>query len=81
MKKSLLRMASLFMVSLFVVSQTAFADEAQLMDMVKNMQKQMNELQTTVMSQKNEILSQKNEILALKTGGGSIKIADRKSVV
>ena len=75
MKKSLLRMASLFMVSLFVVSQTAFADEAQLMDMVKNMQKQMNELQTTVMSQKNEILSQKNEILALKTGGGSIKMA------
>jgi hypothetical protein len=44
-------------------SSAAFADEAQLMDMVKSMQKQMSDLQNTV-------TAQNAEIQALKAGGG-----------
>ncbi|MEI7751423.1 MAG: putative porin [Candidatus Omnitrophota bacterium] len=62
------KLASILVVCLMVFSSAAFADEAQLMDMVKQMQKQMTELQTTVMAQK-------TEIQALKTGGGKIAMA------
>jgi hypothetical protein len=68
MKKSILRMISLAMISLFAVSQTAFADEAQLMSMVSEMQKQMTDLQSTV-------AMQKAEISALKTMGPKITMA------
>ncbi len=68
MKKSIERMISLFMIFSFVASQTAFADEAQLMDMVKQMQKQMTDLQSTV-------AMQKAEIQALKTQGPKILMA------
>ena len=57
------KLASILVVCLMVFSSAAFADEAQLMDMVKQMQKQMSDLQSTVMSQK-------AEIQALKAGGG-----------
>jgi len=49
-------------------SSAAFADEAQLMDMVKQMQQQMTEMQSTV-------TAQKAEIQALKANGGSIQKA------
>ncbi|MFA5159710.1 MAG: putative porin [Candidatus Omnitrophota bacterium] len=62
------KLASILVVCLMVFSSAAFADEAQLMDMVKQMQKQMTELQTTVMAQK-------TEIQALKTGSGKIAMA------
>ena len=68
MKKKLLGMMSLFMVFSFIGGQTAFADEAQLMDMVTQMQKQMADLQSTVMAQR-------NEIQALKTQGPAIQMA------
>jgi hypothetical protein len=68
MKKSILRMISLAMIALFAVSQTAFADEAQLMSMVSEMQKQMTDLQKTV-------AMQKSEISALKTQGPKITMA------
>jgi peptidoglycan hydrolase CwlO-like protein len=71
MKKSILRLISLFMIFSFVASQTAFADEAQLMDMLKQMQKQMTELQSTV-------AMQKAEIQALKTKGPSIQMAQER---
>ena len=61
------KLASILVVCLMAFSSAAFADEAQLMDMVKNMQKQMSDLQSTVMAQK-------AEINALKAGGGG-KIA------
>ena len=57
------KLASIFVVCLMTFSSAAFADEAQLMDMVKNMQKQMSDLQSTVMAQN-------AEIQALKAGGG-----------
>jgi len=63
------KLASILVVCLMVFSSAAFADETQLMDMVKQMQKQMNDLQSTVMAQK-------TEIEALKAGGGGkIQIA------
>ena len=63
------KLASILVVCLMTFSSAAFADEAQLMDMVKNMQKQMNDLQSTVMAQK-------SEIQALKAGnGGKIAVA------
>ncbi len=61
-------MISLAMISLFAISQTAFADEAQLMKMVSEMQKQMTDLQSTV-------AMQKAEISALKTQGPKIQMA------
>ncbi|MFA5159439.1 MAG: putative porin, partial [Candidatus Omnitrophota bacterium] len=61
------KLASILVVCLMVFSSAAFADETQLMDMVKNMQKQMTDLQSTVMAQK-------AELQALKAGGGG-KIA------
>jgi len=63
------KLASILVVCLMVFSSAAFADEAQLMDMVKNMQKQMSDLQATVMAQKAEI----NELKA--GGGGKIAVA------
>jgi hypothetical protein len=68
MKKKILGMINLFMVFSFVAGQTAFADEAQLIDMVQNMQKQMTDLQSTV-------AMQKAEIQALKTKGPGITMA------
>ncbi len=62
------KLASLLVVCLMTFSSASFADEAQLMDMVKQMQRQMNELQTTVMAQK-------TELQALKAGGGKIQMA------
>jgi hypothetical protein len=62
------KLASLLVVCLMTFSSAAFADEAQLMDMVKQMQKQMTDLQSTVMAQK-------AEIQALKSGGGNIQVA------
>lgn len=59
----LTKLASILIVCLMMFSSAAFADEAQLMDMVKQMQKQMSDLQSTVMAQK-------AEIQALKAGGG-----------
>lgn len=69
------KLASILVVCLMVFSSAAFADEAQLMDMVKQMQKQMNDLQSTVMAQKTEIQAQKTEIQALKTQGPKITMA------
>ena len=57
------KLASILVVCLMTFSSASFADEAQLMDMVKNMQKQMSDLQSTV-------AVQKAEIQALKAGGG-----------
>ena len=57
------KLASILVVCLMTFSSAAFASDAELMALVKNMQKQMNELQTTVMAQK-------TEIEALKAGGG-----------
>lgn len=57
------KLASILAVCLMTFSSVSFADEAQLMDMVKQMQKQMNDLQSTLMAQK-------TEIEALKAGGG-----------
>ena len=62
------KLASLFVACLMVFSSAAFADEAQLMDMVKQMQQQMTELQGTV-------AAQKTEIQALKANGGNIQTA------
>ena len=62
------KLASLLVVCLMTFSSAAFADEAQLMDMVKQMQQQMTEMQSTVMAQK-------AEIQALKANGGSIQTA------
>ena len=63
------KLASSLVVCLMTFSSAAFADETQLMDMVRNMQKQMNELQTTVMAQKRELAELKAE------GGGKIQMA------
>lgn len=68
MKKTVKRIMGLLMIFSFAVGQTAFADEAQLMSLLQQMQKQMSELQETV-------ASQKTEIQALKTRGPSIEIA------
>ncbi|OQA55708.1 MAG: hypothetical protein BWY42_01372 [Candidatus Omnitrophica bacterium ADurb.Bin277] len=68
MKKTFLRMISWLMIFSFAVSQTLFADEAQLMSMVNDLQKQMSELQST-------IAAQKSEIQALKTQGAGIQMA------
>ena len=62
------KLASFLVACLMVFSSAAFADEAQLMDMVKQMQQQMTELQGTV-------AAQKTEIQALKANGGSIQTA------
>ena len=65
------KLASILVVCLMTFSSAAFADDAQLMEMVRNMQKQMNELQSTVMAQK-------TEIDALKAGsGGKIQMAPK----
>jgi len=68
MKKSILGMISMLVIFSFVCGQTAFADEAQLMTMLQQMQKQMGDLQNTV-------VAQKAEIQALKTKGPSIQMA------
>jgi hypothetical protein len=65
---SFTKLASILVVCLMAFSSAAFADEAELMALVKNMQKQMNELQTTVMSQKAELQE-------LKSRDASIQIA------
>ena len=57
------KLASILVVCLMAFSSATFANEAQLMDMVKQMQKQMSDLQSTVMAQK-------AELQALKAGGG-----------
>lgn len=57
------KLASILVVCLLTFTSSVFASDAELMDMVKNMQKQMNELQATVMAQK-------TELEALKAGGG-----------
>ena len=63
------KLASILVVCLMVFSSVAFADEAQLTDMVKQMQKQMGDLQSTVNAQK-------AELQALKAGSvGKIQVA------
>ena len=62
------KLASIFVVCLMTFSSVAFADEAQLMDMVKSMQKQMSDLQSTMMAQK-------AEIQALKEKGAQVQNA------
>jgi len=57
------KLASLLVAGLMLFSSPLFASEAELMTLVKNMQKQMNDLQSTLMAQK-------AEIEALKAGGG-----------
>ncbi len=57
------KLASLFVACLLIFSSSVFASDAELMALVKNMQQQMNDLHSTVMSQK-------AEIDALKAGGG-----------
>lgn len=57
------KLASIFVVCLLTFTSSVFASDAELMILVQNMQKQMNELQTTVMAQK-------TELQALKAGGG-----------
>jgi len=68
MKKTVGRIMSLLMIFSFAVGQTAFADEAQHMSLLEQMQNQMSELQKTV-------AAQKTEIQALKTRGPSIEVA------
>ncbi|MEI7750859.1 MAG: putative porin [Candidatus Omnitrophota bacterium] len=57
------KLASILVVCLMTFSSSAVASDAELMALVQNMQKQMNELQTTVMAQK-------TELEALRAGGG-----------
>jgi hypothetical protein len=64
-----IKAASVLALCPMIFSSAAFANEAELMTLVKNMQKQMSELQSTVMAQK-------SEIEALKAGeGGKIQMA------
>lgn len=62
------KLASVFLVCILIFTPSVFASDAELMALVQNMQKQMNELQTTVMAQK-------AELQALKAGGGKIAMA------
>jgi hypothetical protein len=64
------KLASLFVVCLITFSSSAFATDAELMTLVKNMQQQMNALQSTV-------LSQKAELEELKKSGAGIQVAPR----
>jgi len=65
------KLASILVICLMTFSSSVFASDAELMALVQNMQKQMNELQTTVMAQK-------TELEALKAGGGGkIQMAPR----
>ena len=65
------KLASIFVVCLMTFSSAAFADEAELMSLVKNMQKQMNDLQSTVMAQKSEIDALKNRPANVQMGAGA----------
>ncbi len=62
----LTKLASLFVVCLLTLTSVAFAEEADLTSMVKDMQKQMADLQSTVSMQK-------AEIQALKTSGAQVQ--------
>lgn len=59
----IMRLASVLIACLMFCSSPAFAEDTQLIEMIKNMQKQMSALESTVMAQK-------AEIQALKAGGG-----------
>ncbi len=62
------KLVSILVVCLLTFTSSVFASDAELMALVQNMQKQMNELQTTVMAQKAELQT-------LKVGGGKIQMA------
>lgn len=62
------KLASVFVACLLAFSPSVFANDAELMALVQNMQKQMNELQTTVMAQKTELQE-------LKSRGANIQMA------
>lgn len=66
----LTKLVSLLAVGLTLFSSSLFADEAQLMDMVRQMQKQMGDLQSAVMAQKAEIQE-------LKAKGAQVQMASR----
>ena len=65
------KLASIFVAGLMTFSSAAFADETQLMDMVKQMQKQMSDLQSTVMAQKAEIDVLKSRPANVQMGAGA----------
>ncbi len=62
------KLASLLVVCLMTFSSAAFAEDAEIVTLVKNMQKQMSDLQSMVMSQKAEIQE-------LKSRGAQIRMA------
>ncbi|MFH0984816.1 MAG: putative porin [Candidatus Omnitrophota bacterium] len=66
-----IKLASVLLVCLLTFTSSAFASDAELMAMVQNMQRQMNELQTTVMAQKAELQALK------EGGGGKLQMASR----
>lgn len=74
MKKLLLRLFNLLVVFSLVAAQTAFADEAQLMEMVKQMQRQMQDLQKTVEMQKVEIQDLKTQRPNIQMGVGNVEV-------
>ena len=65
------KLASIFVAGLMTFSSAAFADETQLMDMVRQMQKQMSDLQSTVMAQKAEIDVLKSRPANVQMGAGA----------
>ena len=65
------KLASILVVCLMTFSSAVFADEAQLMDMVKQMQKQMTDLQSTVSAQKAEIDVLKSRPANVQMGAGA----------
>ncbi len=70
---SLTKLTSILAVCLMAFSSAAFADEAQLMDMVKQMQKQMTDLQNIVMAQKSEIQASKTQGPSIQMAGGGVE--------
>ena len=68
---SFTKLTSIIVICLMTFSSVAFANETQLMEMVKNMQKQMNDLQSTVMAQKAEIDTLKNRPANIQMGTGA----------
>ena len=63
-----IKLASIFVVCLMTFSPLLFASDAEIMTLVKNMQKQMNDLQSTVMAQKAELQE-------LKSRGAGVQMA------
>ncbi len=74
MRKTTLKAISYLTVFSFVMNPLAFADEAQLMTMLKSMQKQMADLQTMVQTQKAEIQELKSRGANIQMGSGATSV-------